>query len=82
VFLTGFRSLFGEKIASSYMLAIFSPPCRLFEDDLYSKYRAMDLFQGTNIVFDTSNTDQANAQLKMLRKLCLDDLLECYLGTL
>jgi hypothetical protein len=53
--------------------------CRLFEDGLYSKYRAMDLFQGTNINFDTSNTDKATTKIKRLRQLCLENLLECYL---
>ncbi|MCS5597863.1 MAG: non-ribosomal peptide synthetase [Alphaproteobacteria bacterium] len=61
--------------------ATFLGLCRLFDRKSYQKHRAMDLFQATNIQFDTTNTKHASKSLNEMHKLSLNDLIQCYVKT-
>lgn len=59
--------------------ATFLALCRLFDPDNYQKHRAMDLFQATNIIFDTNHTEKYASALSEMHTLNLNELTKLYI---
>lgn len=63
---------------TSAQAATYLALCRLFTDGRYNQHRAMDLFQATNITFDTAQAQAASQTISALHALDLKAVLDLY----
>ncbi len=65
---------------TSAQAATYLALCRLFTDGRYNQHRAMDLFQATNIIFDTAQAQAASQTISALHALDLKTVLDLYVS--
>lgn len=54
--------------------------CRCLPKEDFERYRVMDLFQATNITFDTTNTDKSLKDIKLTCPQANERLISTYLN--
>lgn len=69
----------GRKHLTPQESATFMALCRCLPESYFERYRHMDLFQATGIIFDTANTDQTLAGSGIEIPKADDALLDLYL---